>query len=195
MEGLELRIPIAGVIEEAAYVSTTCSLLEYYPQGEGMYLVKNPDGGRKLRKVSGSYMGGDGRKRCVIGNLSIPSGIDAEDIKREHEDTLKEYIKEVYQDLLSGIIDVRGDIKMVYDHISKFYPTTVEDAANSGKKAFYVEEGVTLCSGAKLNDGTAPNDDRKPGFVPLQGSGVSEATLLKALEIVMGAKVQQQKDL
>ena len=189
MEGLELRIPIAGVIEEEAYVNTTCSLLEYYPQGEGLYLVKNPDGSRRLRKVSGSYMGGDGRKRCVIGNLSIPSDIDAEDIKREHEDTLKEYIKEVYQNLLSDIIDVRGDIKMVYDHISKFYPTTVEDAANRGKKAFYVEEGVTL------DNGTAPNDDRKPGFVPLQGSGVSEATLLKALEIVMGAKVQQQKDL
>lgn len=189
MEGLELRIPIAGVIEEAAFVSNTCSLLEYYPQGEGLYLVKSPDGGRKLRKVSGSYMGGDGRKRCNIGNLSIPSGIDAEDIKREHEDTLKEYIKEVYQNLLSGIIDVRGDIKMVYDHISKFYPTTVEDAANSGKKAFYVEEGVTLCNV------TVPNDDTEPRFVPLQGSGVSEATLLKALEIVMGAKVQQQKDL
>lgn len=31
MEGQELRIPIAGVIEEAAFVSTTCSLLEYYP--------------------------------------------------------------------------------------------------------------------------------------------------------------------
>ena len=42
MEGKELRIPIAGVIEEAAFVSNTCSLLEYYPQGEGLYLVKNP---------------------------------------------------------------------------------------------------------------------------------------------------------
>ena len=195
MEGQELRIPIAGVIEEAAFVSNTRSLLEYYPQGEGLYLVKNPDGSRKLRKVSGSYMDGDGRKRCIVGNLTLPSDVDAEDIKREHEDTLKEYIKEVYQNLLSDIIDVRGDIKMVYDHISKFYPTTVEDAVKRGKKAFYVEEGVTLCNGAKLDNGTVPNDDMEPVSVPLHGCGVSEATLLKVLEIVMGAKVQQQKDL
>lgn len=195
MEGQELRIPIAGVIEEAAFLSNTCSLLEYYPQGEGLYLVKYPNGSRMLRKVSGSYMGRDGRERCIVGNLTLPSNIVIEEIKRGHEDTLKEYVKEVYQNLLSGIIDVRGDIKMIYDHISKFYPTTVEDAINRGKKAFYVKEGVTLCNGAKLDNGTVPNDDTEPVFVPLHGGGVSEATLLKALEIVMGAKAQQQKDL
>lgn len=195
MEKQEVRIPIVGVIEEdESWSGRPHNLLEHYPQGEGLYLVKVGERYQELRKVSGGYKGKDGYMRCVIGSLVIPSDIVAEEIKRKHEGTIKEYIDDMCKNVLSGILDIREDIKKVHDHSSDLCQV-IEDAVGLGVTISETKaRGEVPGSGAVLDNGTVPNDGTRPSFVPLQG-GVSEATLLRALEIVSGASKQERKDL
>lgn len=195
MGKMEVRIPIVGVIEEdESWSGRSRNLLEHYPQGEGLYLVKVGESYQELRKVSGSYKDKNGNMRYVIGSLGIPSAIVAEEIKREHEDTIKGYIDDMCKNVLSGILDIREDIKKVHDHSSDLCQV-IEDAVGLGVTISETKaRGEVPGSGAVLDNGTVLNDDTKPSFVPLQG-GVSETALLRALEIVSGASKQERKDL
>lgn len=195
MEKKEVRIPIVGVIEEdESWSGRPRNLLEHYPQGEGLYLVKVGERYQELRKVSEGYKDKDGNMRCIIGSLGIPSGIVAEEIKREHEGTIKEYIDDMCKNVLSGILDIREDIKKVHDHSSDLCQV-IEDAVGLGVTISETKaRGEVPGSGAALFNGIVLNDDTKPSFVPLQG-GVSETALLRALEIVSGASKQERKDL
>lgn len=189
MEKKEVRIPIVGVINETGNrPMRSRSLVENYPQGEGLYLVKVGESYCELRKVSDCYKDKDGNMRYVIGSLVIPSDIIAEDIKRNHEDTIKEYIDGMCKNVISGILDIREDIKKIHGHSSDLRQV-IEDAVGLGVTISETKaRGVVPSSGAVLDDGT------RPSFVPLPGS-VSEATLLRALEIVSGASKQERKDL
>ena len=192
MGKMEVRIPIVGVIEEdESWPGRQRNLLEHYPQGEGLYLVKVGENYQELRKVSEGYKGKDGYMRCVIGSLVIPSGIVAEEIKRKHENTIKEYIDDMCKNVLSGILDIREDIKKVHDHSSDLCQV-IEDAVGLGVTISETKaRGEVPGSGAALDNGTVLNDDTKLSFVPFQG-GVSEATLLRALEIVSGASKNER---
>ena len=194
MGKMEVRIPIVGVIDETEnWPMRSSSLAENYPQGEGLYLVKVGESYQELRKVSCSYKDKGGNMRYVIGSLGIPSDIVAEEIKREHENTIKGYIDDMCKNVLSGILDIREDIKKVHDHSSDFRQV-IEDAVGLGVTISETKaRGEVPGSGAVLDNGTVLNDDTRPSFVPL--GGVSEATLLRALEIVSGASKQERKDL
>ena len=194
MGKMEVRIPIIGVIEEdGSWSGRQRSSVEHYPQGEGLYLVKVGESYQELRKVSGCYKDKGGNMRYVIGSLVIPSGIVAEEIKRKHENTIKGYIDDMCKNVLSGILDIREDIKKVHAHSSDFRQL-IEDAVGLGVTISETKaRGEVPGSGASLDNGTVLNDTR-PSFVPLPG-GVSEATLLRALEIVSGASKQERKDL
>lgn len=195
MGKMEVRIPIIGVIEEdGSWSDRSRNLLEHYPQGEGLYLVKVGESYQELRKVSVGYKDKDGNMRCVSCSLGIPLDIVAEEIKTKHEDTIKEYIDDMCKNVLSGILDIREDIKKVYDHSSDLCQV-IEDAVGLGVTISETKaRGEVPGSGAALDNGIVPNDGPRPSFVPLQG-GVSEATLLRALEIVSGASKQERKDL
>lgn len=195
MGKMEVRIPIVGVIEEdESWSGCSRSSVEHYPQGEGLYLVKVGESYQELRKVSGCYKDKGGNMRYVIGSLGIPLNIVAEEIKRKHEGTIKEYIDDMCKNVLSGILDIREDIKKVHDHSSDLCQV-IEDAVGLGVTISETKaRGEVPGSGAVLDNGTVPNDGTRPSFVPLQG-GVSEATLLRALEIVSGASKQERKDL
>lgn len=195
MEEKEVRIPIVGVIEEDEYGSRkNCTLLKHYPEGEGLYLVKIGKFRRELRKVYGSCVQKDGEIACRIDYFQLPDDFIAEEIKREHENTIKEYIDDMCKNVLSGILDIREDIKKVHDHSSDLCQV-IEDAVGLGVTISETKaRGEVPGSGAALDNGTVLNDDTRPSFVPFQG-GVSEATLLRALEIVSGASKQERKDL
>lgn len=153
MEKQEVRLPIVGVIkeEENGYCDSMCNI-EHYPQGEGLYLVKVGKCYKELRRVSGSYENKDGRVLCRIERIAVPSEVIVEEIKKEHEATIKEYIAATCEKLYWAS---RTDVSV--DHLPRLPLPTDEDTPKS----------------------------------TVAGNGVSEATLLKALEIVSGVKARE----
>lgn len=75
MEQYEVRIPIAGVIEESRlYPTNERQYLANYPNGEGIYLVKFDDGSQELRSVFAGKKIDDGRHITKIAcSFPVPS--------------------------------------------------------------------------------------------------------------------------
>lgn len=105
MEKKEVRIPIVGVIEESRLRPTNDHLYaNHYPNGDGVYLVKFDDGSRELRSmVSNGMIDDKGRERVVAFNFPIPYQAIAEEIKKEHEATLKDAIEALRTDILRAV--------------------------------------------------------------------------------------------
>ena len=104
MEQQEVRIPIVGVIEESRHNPTSdhC-FVDHYPNGDGIYLVKFDDGSRELRSVMSNGMIDKGRKRVVTFNFPVPTHVIAEEIKKEHEATLKDAIESLRTDVIHAV--------------------------------------------------------------------------------------------
>ena len=159
----EVRIPILGVIEESeTFTGNERCFLDYYPHGEGVYLVKIGSCFRQLRDVRiRNEKTSDGRTRCDLAIFPIRSSAVVEEIKKEHEATLKDYIEECCVKILTSVNANRDDVRNVDEKMSVLIKqlasdiTCLKEALNSIK-----EDGVT------------------------SGNGISEKTLLGALEIV-----------
>lgn len=105
MEQQEVRIPIAGVIDESILNPTNeRQYLAHYPNGEGIYLVKFDDGSQVLRSVSAGKKIDDGRHIAkFVGIFPVPSQVIAEEIKKEHEATLKDAIESLRTDVIHAV--------------------------------------------------------------------------------------------
>lgn len=105
MEQQEVRIPIAGVIEESRLHPTNeRQYLVHYPNGEGIYLVKFDDGSQVLRSVSAGKEIDDGRHIArFLSIFPVPSQVIAEEIKKEHEATLKDAIESLRTDVIRAV--------------------------------------------------------------------------------------------
>ena len=105
MEQQEVRIPIAGVIEESRLHPTNeRQYLAYYPNGEGIYLVKFDDGSQELRSVFAGKQIDDGRHLVqIMYRFPVPDQVIAEEIKKEHDATLKDAIESLRTDVIHAV--------------------------------------------------------------------------------------------
>lgn len=104
MEQQEVRIPIVGVIEESRLRPTNDHLYaNHYPNGDGVYLVKFDDGSRELRSVIANGMIDKDRQRVSEFGFSIPSQVIDEEIKTEHEASLKDAIEASRTDVIHAV--------------------------------------------------------------------------------------------
>ena len=113
MDQKEVRIPIVGVIEESRRNPTNeRQYLDHYPNGEGIYLVKFDDGSQELRSVS------TGNKKIddviyiakFLSIFHVPSHVIAEEIKKEHEATLKDAIESLRTDVIRDVYACHEDM-------------------------------------------------------------------------------------
>ena len=153
----EVRIPILGVIEESeTFAGNERYFLDYYPHGEGAYLVKIGGCYRELRDVRiRNEKTPNDRIKCDFGISPIRSSAIVEEIKKEHEATLKDYIEECCVKILTSVNANRDDVRSVLIKQLASDITCLKKALNSIK-----EDGVA------------------------SGNGISEKTLLGVLEIV-----------
>ena len=105
MEQQEVRIPIAGVIEESRLNPTNeRQYLAHYPNGGGIYLVKFDDGSQELRSVFAGKQIDDGRHLAqIMCRFPVPAQVIAEEIKKEHEATLKDAIDSLRTDVIHAV--------------------------------------------------------------------------------------------
>lgn len=105
MEQQEVRIPIVGVIEESRLNPTNeRQYLAHYPNGEGIYLVKFDDGSQELRSVFAGKQIDDGRHLAqIMCRFPVPAQVIAEEIKKEHEATLKDAIDSLRTDVIHAV--------------------------------------------------------------------------------------------
>lgn len=100
----EVRIPIVGVIEESKMIPTSDHrFVDHYPNGDGVYLVKFDDGSRELRSVIANGMIDQDRQRVSEFGFPIPSQVISEEIKKEHEATLKDAIESLRTDVIHAV--------------------------------------------------------------------------------------------
>ena len=104
MEQQEVRIPIVGVIEESRHNPTSDHrFVDHYPNGDGVYLVKFDDGCQQLRSVQANNKLVDGRQGVCHFDFPLPSQVIAEEIKKEHEATLKDTIESLRTDVIRAV--------------------------------------------------------------------------------------------
>lgn len=159
----EIRIPILGVIEESEiFTGNERYFLDYYPHGEGVYLVKIGSCSRELRDVHiRNEKTPDGRTRCDFDIFPIRSSAVVEGIKKEHEATLKDYIEECCVKILTSVNANRDDVRNVDVKMSVLIKQHTSDATCLKEALNSIKE-----------DGVA------------SGNGISEKTLLEILKIV-----------
>ena len=159
----EVRIPILGIIVESeTFAGNESYFLDYYPHGEGTYLVKIGKCYMELRDVHiRNEKTSDGRTRCDLATFPIRSSAVAEEIKKEHEATLKDYIEECCVKILTSVNANRDDVRNVDEKMSVLIKQLTSDATCIKEALNSIKE-----------DGVA------------SGNGISEKTLLGALEIV-----------
>ena len=105
MDQQEVRIPIAGVIEESRLHPTNeRQYLSYYTNGGGIYLVKFDDGSQELRSVFAGKQIDDGRHLVqIMYRFPVPAQVFSEEIKKEHEATLKDAIESLRTDVIRAV--------------------------------------------------------------------------------------------
>ena len=105
MEQQEVRIPIVGVIEESHLRPTNDHMYaDHYPNGDGVYLVKFDDGSRELRSVFAGKQIDDGRHLVqIMYRFPVPAQVFSEEIKKEHEATLKDAIESLRTDVIRAV--------------------------------------------------------------------------------------------
>ena len=134
MEQQEVRIPIVGVLEESRLRPTNNHLYaNHYPNGDGVYLVKFDDGSRELcSMVSNGTIDDKGRERVVTLNFPIPVQVIAEEIKKEHEATLKDAIESLRTEVIRAVDACREDIYKENDTIVRTLDEIKESGLASG---------------------------------------------------------------
>lgn len=133
MEQKEVRIPIVGVIEESNGFVDDRMYADHYPNGDGMYLVKFNDGSQELRSVLASEKIKEGRQKIRI-EYSFPILFQTivEEIKKEHESSLKDTIEALRTDVLRAVDACREDIYKENDTIVRTLDELKESGLASG---------------------------------------------------------------
>lgn len=159
----EVRIPILGVIEESeTFTGNERYFLDHYPHGEGTYLVKIGSCYKELRDVHiRNEKTPNDRIKCDFAIYPIRSSAVVEEIKKEHEATLQDYIEECCVKILTSVNANRDDVRNVDEKMSVLIKQLASDITCLKKALNSIKE-----------DGVA------------SGNGISEKTLLGALEIV-----------
>ena len=159
----DVRIPILGtIVESETFAGNERYFLDYYPHGEGTYLIKIGECYMELRDVRiRNEKTSDGRTRCDLAIYPIRSSVVVEEIKKEHEATLKDYIEEYCVKILTSVNANRDDVKNVDEKMSVLIKQLTSDATCLKEALNSIKE-----------DSVA------------SGNGISEKTLLGALEIV-----------
>ena len=105
MDQQEVRIQIAGVIEESRLHPTNeRQYLAYYPNGEGIYLVKFDDGSQELRSVfAGKQIDDERHLVQIMYSFPVPAQVISEEIKKDHEATLKDAIESLRTDVIRAV--------------------------------------------------------------------------------------------
>lgn len=133
MEQQEVRIPIVGVIEESKMNPTSeHKFVDHYPNGDGVYLVKFDDGSRELRSVIANGMIDKDRQRVSEFGFSIPSKVIDEEIKTEHEASLKDAIADLRAEVLRAVNACLEDMLRDNGNIFRMLNELKENALASG---------------------------------------------------------------
>lgn len=134
MEQQEVRIPIAGVIEESRLNPTNGrQYLDFYPNGECIYLVKFDDGSKDLRSVLAGIQIDDGRHLAkIMCCFPVPSQVIAEEIKKEHEATLKDAIESLRTDVIRAVNACHEDMLIENSTIVRTLDELKESGMASG---------------------------------------------------------------
>ena len=133
MEQQEVRIPIAGVIEESRQNPTNDhSFVDHYPNGDGIYIVKFDDGIQHLRSVQANNQIVDGRQRVCHFDFPLPYQVIAEEIKKEHEATLKDAIEALRTDILHAVNACLEDMLRDNGNIFRMLDELKESSLASG---------------------------------------------------------------
>ena len=164
---MEIRVNVLGkVAYKVAERSSDIEKAELYPFGEGIYAVMNGDDFVCLRVVSDkrhSEEKGDYYAR-VEDSWAHPKVVSCVDII-EHEERLKDYIDKRF-DRLDAIVEKANDsISSVSDELNGFISNSQDDFCSIEKSLERIEK-----------DGVG------------SGNGISEKTLLSAIEIVSKQK-------
>lgn len=164
---MEIRVNILGKVAfKAAKSRSDIEKAELYPFGEGIYAVMNGDNFVCLRVVAdkrhseekGDYFA------LVEDNWANPKVVSCVDII-EHEERLKDYIDKCF-DRLDAIVKKANDgISSVSDELNGFINNSQDDFCSIEKSLERIEK-----------DGVG------------SGNGISEKTLLSAIEIVSKQK-------
>lgn len=133
MEQKEVRIPIVGVVEESKMNPTSDHrFVDHYPSGDGVYLVKFDDGSRELRSVIANGMIDKDRQRVSEFGFPIPSQVIDEEIKTEHEASLKDAIEALRTDILHAVNACLEDMLRDNGNIFRMLDEIKENGLASG---------------------------------------------------------------
>lgn len=164
---MEIRVNILGkVAYKVAERRSDIEKAELYPFGEGIYAVMNGDNFVCLRAVAdkrhneekGDYYA------LIDDNWANPSVVSCVDII-EHEERLKDYIDKRFDSLVAIIKKANEGIGSVSEELCDFINNSHDDFCSIEKTLERIEK-----------DGV--------GY----GNGISEKTLLSAIEIVSKRK-------
>lgn len=164
---MEIRVNILGKVAfKVAERRSDIEKAELYPFGEGIYAVMNGDNFVCLRAVAdkrhneekGDYYA------FIENNWANPSVISCVDII-EHEERLKDYIDKRFDSLVAIIKKANEGIGSVSEELCDFINNSHDDFCSIEKTLERIEK-----------DGV--------GY----GNGISEKTLLSAIEIVSKQK-------
>ncbi len=164
---MEIRVNVLGKVAfKVAKSRSDIEKAELYPFGEGIYAVMNGDNFVCLRVVADkrhSEEKGD-YYALVEDNWANPKVVSCVDII-EHEERLKDYIDKCF-DRLDAIVKKANDgISSVSDELNGFINNSQDDFCSIEKSLERIEK-----------DGVG------------SGKGISEKTLLSAIEIVSKQK-------
>lgn len=164
---MEIRVNVLGKVAFIAAKSRSdIEKAELYPFGEGIYAVMNGDNFVCLRVVADkrhSEEKGD-YYALVEDNWANPKVVSCVDII-EHEERLKDYIDKRF-DRLDAIVEKANDgISSVSDELNGFINNSHDDFCSIEKSLERIEKDGVGC-----------------------GKGISEKTLLSAIEIVSKQK-------
>ena len=164
---MEIRVNILGKV---AYIQEESwdnkAKAELYPSGEGVYAVMDGDNFVCLRVVSSKIH--DDTKgdyyACVEENWTHPRIANSINVI-EHEEKLKDYIDKRFDSLVAIITKANEGISSVSDELDGFICDSHDDFCSIEKSLERIEK-----------DGVG------------SGKGISEKTLLSAIEIVSKQK-------
>lgn len=164
---MEIRVNVLGKVEYKGNESREdAEKAELYPFGEGLYAVMDGDFFVGLRVVSGKkHSDGKGDYYACVDNYWGHVKISSSTTIIEHEERLKDYIDKRF-DRLDAIVEKANDgISSVSDELNCFISNSQDDFCSIEKSLERIEK-----------DGVG------------SGNGISEKTLLSAIEIVSKQK-------
>ena len=174
MEEKEVRIPILGVIDENELeCREDLHFFETYPNGKGVYLMKNTGISIALRNVyKSSEKNKDGKEFALWTDFPIPMNIAIEDIKKEQETQLKEALAMVSDRLVATATDNNKLTTTLSESLNSLHDDVHNNVIGRLQSIEETLKQLTEAHAQLTENGST------------SGSGITEKTLLEALAIV-----------